>query len=153
MTEIRGYCRDCHAFYNWDKNHDQCPYCRGNSTEKHIVQSSKQAQNIMKERISQGNGVFYSKPHSTKTVDTTTIIVILTIIAIFLQIAVRVGDYSSDTQNQAVSYRYVGSKNSNIYHKPSCEWAKAISSYNEVWFTSASDDRSHGYRACKVCKP
>jgi hypothetical protein len=51
------------------------------------------------------------------------------------------------------TYRYVGSKNSNIYHKPSCEWAKEIKSYNAIWFTSTTNAISRGYRACKVCKP
>ena len=49
--------------------------------------------------------------------------------------------------------KYVGSKNSNIYHYPTCYWAKKIKSTNEIWFTSSSDARAHGYRPCKVCNP
>lgn len=48
---------------------------------------------------------------------------------------------------------YVGSKNSDKYHRPSCEWAKKISPANEVWFSSAADARAKGYVPCKVCKP
>ncbi len=48
---------------------------------------------------------------------------------------------------------YVGSVNSNIYHYPSCRWANEIHYDNEIWFSSVADAKSHGYRACKVCKP
>lgn len=48
---------------------------------------------------------------------------------------------------------FVGSVNSDKYHKPSCEWAKKILPANEVWFSSAQDAQSNGYQACKVCKP
>ena len=48
---------------------------------------------------------------------------------------------------------YIGSVNSNIYHYPSCEWAKRIYPQNEIWFSSVADAKAHGYRACKVCKP
>lgn len=48
---------------------------------------------------------------------------------------------------------YVGSINSDIYHFPSCQWAKEIHPENQIWFSSAQDARDHGYRACQVCKP
>lgn len=48
---------------------------------------------------------------------------------------------------------YVGSVNSNIYHYPSCEWAKKIYPENEIWFSSVADAKAHGYRACRVCEP
>ncbi len=49
--------------------------------------------------------------------------------------------------------KYVGSKNSNIYHRPSCQWAQKISKSNEIWFSSIADAEAKGYRPCKVCKP
>jgi|GEM_PF-1043819 len=49
--------------------------------------------------------------------------------------------------------RYVGSKNSDKYHLPSCTWAQKISPENEVWFFSAADAKSKGYTPCGVCKP
>ena len=49
--------------------------------------------------------------------------------------------------------KYVGSINSNIYHYPSCKWAKKIYPQNEIWFSSPSDAKVHGYRPCKVCRP
>lgn len=48
---------------------------------------------------------------------------------------------------------YIGSKNSNIYHKFSCEWAQKISLQNSVYFYSKADAESKGYKACLVCKP
>lgn len=49
--------------------------------------------------------------------------------------------------------KYVGSVNSNIYHYPSCVWARRINPENEIWFDSVADAKMHGYRPCKVCKP
>jgi len=48
---------------------------------------------------------------------------------------------------------FVGSRLSDIYHWPSCYWAKQIRPYNEIWFKDSADARAHGYRPCKVCKP
>lgn len=48
---------------------------------------------------------------------------------------------------------YVGSKNSDKYHEPSCKWAQKIKPSNEVWFDSKEAAQSAGYIACKVCKP
>ena len=48
---------------------------------------------------------------------------------------------------------YVGSVNSDVYHYPWCHYVDRIKSYNEIWFTSATDAKAHGYRPCKVCKP
>lgn len=50
-------------------------------------------------------------------------------------------------------YKYVGSVNSNKYHKPSCRWAKKIKPQNEVWFRDEEDAKRHRYVPCKVCKP
>ena len=46
-----------------------------------------------------------------------------------------------------------GSRNSNIYHYPSCTWAQKISPANLVVFPTAQDAVNAGYRPCKVCKP
>jgi len=48
---------------------------------------------------------------------------------------------------------FLGSKNSNIYHKPSCTWAQQISSSNLRVFGSRSEAEAAGYRPCKVCNP
>ena len=55
--------------------------------------------------------------------------------------------------DQPAAQKYVGSINSNIYHYPSCKWAKKIYPQNEIWFSSPSHARANGYRPCKVCRP
>ncbi len=49
--------------------------------------------------------------------------------------------------------QYVGSKNSDKYHYPSCYWAGKINPVNEVWFVNAQDAVNHNYIPCKVCGP
>jgi len=60
---------------------------------------------------------------------------------------------SSSSTSSSYTGSYWASKNSNIYHKPSCYWAKQISSSNRIVFSSESAARAAGYRPCKVCKP
>ena len=49
--------------------------------------------------------------------------------------------------------KYVGSKNSDKYHKPSCVWAKRIKPENLVCFSSKEEAEDKGYKPCSVCKP
>ena len=49
--------------------------------------------------------------------------------------------------------KYVGSKNSDKYHKPSCVWAKKIKLENLVCFSSKEEAEDKGYKPCSVCKP
>lgn len=53
----------------------------------------------------------------------------------------------------AFATEFVGSAKSNVYHYPSCVWAKRISPKNLMQFNSAKDAQQKGYRPCKVCKP
>ncbi len=53
----------------------------------------------------------------------------------------------------AADYKYVGSKKSDKYHYPTCEWAKKISPYNLVTFKSAKEAWDAGYVPCGVCNP
>ena len=48
---------------------------------------------------------------------------------------------------------FVGSVNSNVYHYPSCTYARRIKPDNLITFSSAKDAVNEGYRPCKVCKP
>jgi hypothetical protein len=48
---------------------------------------------------------------------------------------------------------YVGSVNSDVYHYPSCQYAKQIHTENQIWFSSSEDARAHGYHPCSVCNP
>ena len=56
--------------------------------------------------------------------------------------------------NPAISeYKYVASKNSNIFHKPECRWAKNISEENLVKYKSKDEAIKAGKRPCKTCNP
>lgn len=46
---------------------------------------------------------------------------------------------------------YVGSKNSDKYHKSDCKWAKKIKSSNKITFKSSAIAISNGYSPCKTC--
>jgi Metal binding domain of Ada len=48
---------------------------------------------------------------------------------------------------------FIGSKNSNVYHKPSCRFAKQISDDNLVTFPSSAEAKSQRRRPCRSCKP
>ncbi|MGZ4908686.1 MAG: Ada metal-binding domain-containing protein [Halobacteriota archaeon] len=48
---------------------------------------------------------------------------------------------------------FVGSKNSNVYHIPSCYEAQKIKPQNQVTFPNAQAALAAGYRPCKVCNP
>ena len=69
------------------------------------------------------------------------------------------GLWNEETFNNEVvsevktSGNYVGSLNSDKYHKPSCQHAKNIESYNEIWFDTAEEAQNAGYTACGVCRP
>lgn len=49
--------------------------------------------------------------------------------------------------------KYVGSIESDKYHRPSCRWVKKILPENEIWFDSAEDAEAQGYSSCGTCKP
>lgn len=54
---------------------------------------------------------------------------------------------ATDTKNCA----FVGSKNSNKYHLPTCRWAKNIKPENLVCFGSAEDAVAKNYQPDKSC--
>jgi hypothetical protein len=47
--------------------------------------------------------------------------------------------------------RYVGSRHTQVYHLPSCTWAKKIAPENVVLFESVADAEEQGRRACRIC--
>ena len=49
--------------------------------------------------------------------------------------------------------KYVGSKNSDKFHKKTCHSAKKIKSYNKITFKSKSQAKKMGYKPCKRCHP
>jgi methylphosphotriester-DNA--protein-cysteine methyltransferase len=46
-----------------------------------------------------------------------------------------------------------GSKKSNKYHYPNCQWAQKIKPANLVKFSSPEEAKKAGYVPCKVCSP
>lgn len=57
------------------------------------------------------------------------------------------------TTTQTSGGPFVGSKNSNVYHYPSCGSAKSIKPENLVTFSSVEEAKNAGYRPCKKCNP
>ena len=53
----------------------------------------------------------------------------------------------------AASYKYVSSKNSQVFHSPNCRSAKRIKPENLVGYNSRDEVIQAGKRPCKVCKP
>jgi hypothetical protein len=45
----------------------------------------------------------------------------------------------------------VGSKNSDKYHLPTCQWASRIKQENRVCFSSVEDAQNQGYEPAKCC--
>jgi hypothetical protein len=48
---------------------------------------------------------------------------------------------------------YIGSKSSDVFHKPDCSWVKNISSGNLVSYASRDEATKAGKRPCKMCNP
>src|SRR5262245_17357051 len=51
------------------------------------------------------------------------------------------------------SSEYWGSRRSDKYHLPSCQWAQRISPSNKRVFASVNEAQASGYVGCKVCRP
>lgn len=58
-----------------------------------------------------------------------------------------------DAKRTVAEYKYVASKNSKVFHKPDCRWAKRISPKNLVGYNSRGEAIQAGKRPCKMCKP
>lgn len=52
-----------------------------------------------------------------------------------------------------VQYKYISSKNSQVFHSPECRSAKRIKPENIVSYISRDEAIAAGKRPCKVCKP
>jgi hypothetical protein len=73
------------------------------------------------------------------------------IVTVFPTVLPAVGQSSNTLSYQ--SGQFVCSKNSDVYHYPSCYHVKAIKSENLVYFSSVQDACARGYRPCKDCNP
>jgi hypothetical protein len=56
-------------------------------------------------------------------------------------------------QGEPAEYKYVASKNSNVFHRPNCSSAKRIKPENLVGYRSRDEAINTGKRPCKRCKP
>ncbi len=56
-------------------------------------------------------------------------------------------------QGETAEYKYVASKNSNVFHRPDCSSAKRIKPENLVGYRSRDEAINAGKRPCKRCKP
>ena len=50
-------------------------------------------------------------------------------------------------------YAYVGSSESDKYHRPTCRWTSKINDGNLVHFDSAEEAQAAGYEPCGTCNP
>jgi len=57
------------------------------------------------------------------------------------------------SQLQFAKYKYVASKNSKVFHRPDCTWAKRIKPKNLVGYNTRQEAIRAGKRPCKICKP
>ena len=57
------------------------------------------------------------------------------------------------TKSAVAEYKYIASKNSKVFHKPGCSWAKRIKPENLVGYNSKEEVIKAGKRPCKMCKP
>lgn len=51
------------------------------------------------------------------------------------------------------SGKYIGSRESDVYHLPHCTSAQGISGPNAIWFDSTAAAQRAGYRPCRLCRP
>jgi hypothetical protein len=56
-------------------------------------------------------------------------------------------------ESTQVEYKYIASKNSNIFHKPDCIWVKRIKPENLVYYSSRDEAINAGKKPCKQCNP
>jgi hypothetical protein len=57
------------------------------------------------------------------------------------------------TESAAAEYQFVASKNSPVFHKPDCRWARNISPTNLTSYSSRDAAMQAGKRPCKWCNP
>lgn len=60
---------------------------------------------------------------------------------------------SSTQTADAGQEQYIGNRNSNVFHRGSCESAVTMKDKNKVYFDSAEQAERQGYRPCKNCSP
>jgi len=56
-------------------------------------------------------------------------------------------------QLPSAKFKYVASKNSKVFHRPDCIWAKRIKPKNLVGYKNRTEAIKSGKRPCKQCRP
>lgn len=56
-------------------------------------------------------------------------------------------------RDSLMQYNYVGSSESDKYHKPTCRWTDEINDSNLVHFDTIEEAKAAGYEACGTCRP
>jgi len=76
----------------------------------------------------------------------------------YLRLKSKWGQYRSQKISppatiQTKEWKYVASRNSKVFHRPDCKWAKKISPKNLIGFKSREDAVKSGRRPCRSCRP
>jgi hypothetical protein len=58
-----------------------------------------------------------------------------------------------NTKSVVAEYKYVASKNSKVFHKVDCRWAKNISPSNLISYRNREEAIKDGKKPCRTCKP
>ncbi len=56
-------------------------------------------------------------------------------------------------RDSLLQYNYVGSKESDKYHYPRCQWTSKINDQNLVHFETVEEAENAGYKPCGTCHP
>ena len=57
------------------------------------------------------------------------------------------------TEEPTVTYKYIASKRSDVFHHISCSHAQRIKPENKIYFSTREEAIASGRKPCKVCKP
>jgi len=76
----------------------------------------------------------------------------------YLRLKSKWGQYRSQERSppatvQNKEWNYVASKNSKVFHKPDCKWARKISPKNLIGFKSREEAVRSGRKPCRSCEP
>jgi hypothetical protein len=69
------------------------------------------------------------------------------------QVVINERKSAQPSTTEATKYPYVASKNSKVFHKSTCTWAKRIAPENLVHYKTREEAINDGKRPCKTCEP
>ena len=62
-------------------------------------------------------------------------------------------DSEQTSRDKLLEYNYIGSSQSDKYHKPTCRWTDKINDENLIHFDTEEEAVAAGYQPCGTCKP